>query len=445
MIKNKITIFLLCLSLASSWSVLAWFCDKTSSESAPAKAPICQNWPQFIERYLSDASNLISSASPWKKGTKVKDLWHEALNTSVWAYEISKSFANAWLWNFHQNLTIISQDSHIIRDWSKIVNYKKYISKLYMKIAKEWDLIQDITNKNEILQKIKNWSMFLLNPDWKINSYQDLFEYVWINHVLLEKIFHEKIESWAVKIEEMIAKESKKIGYSIELEKAKHFLEAIDNTYYKEWKKLECSKSRDNFIRHMNNIVCNIWDKDSKEAVERFNCNYQRLKSVLWLWWSEGNCWSEELKEWVPMNERIMFNWWWEIAEIMTEMWKIIKEDIPWATKDAMNAMFPPRKDCRVDDCGKETYDSNNIASSKYKSQMWVVTEQIIQDNNEVNSILSNVESSEFTHNTTIDFPKISEQIRRIRENVEKKEDSIFENTAQACENQSPYGKKCRP
>lgn len=443
--KLKIVILGLIVFLTSTSSVFAKFCSTTSTTSPTSKSPICWNWADFINEYLSEVTNLISSIKLQEKGKPWKSLWSEALNSYIWSYEISKDFESKGTSNFFKNLVILVQDSHIIKDRSKLTNYKKYISDLYLRISKEWRMIDDTKERETIIQKMRTWKYFLIKDNDRIQDYQDLFEYIWWNQLLIEAIYYEVIDVGSADIEKIKEEIVLKEWFDIDLEKTKKFAQTIHKSYYKKWKKIECSKTRDNFIRHMHNMICNIWD-DAKESVERFHCNYQRLKSLLKLsWWSQWwNCGSVELKEWVPINDRISVTGGWKVVEMFEEMWKMVEESTEFL-KDSMDSIFQPWKDCRTQECWPAPYDTNDVEYSKYKNKMWIATQQIIQDINEVNGILSSVESSDFTHNTTINFPKISEKVWQIRENIEKKEDSVFENTAQACENQSPYGKRCRP
>lgn len=432
-----------------SWVSFAWFCSSTSS-SNPPKPPICSNSPDWLENYLESAVSMINSINTNKKISWPKWLWEQAWQTPVWTVQVSLFFSISWLWNFFQNFFIIFEDQHIVRDWIKLIDFKQYITNKFLKVSWNWILTTNIDNLSEIKTKITQWQYFLLK--WNIKTYKDILKYIWENQLLIEKIYYEELVNWWIKnvnsknnvIQDIINSIKENTKFTIDENKQKVFIEKLRKIYYENWKKIECSSTWTDFLKAIHNIVCNIWLDKVHESIQRFSCNYERLKYALNLWWSMWNCWSVRLKDWVSLKDRIKINWLWKAKQDLTEIWKIISDKIPSKIHEWLKDLFKEEEQIPINWKYKREHNIDNLKLDKLTDSLKKIDEIITNDKNSINSIITKVEPSTFTHNTSIMFPEISHKIYNIRKLLEINDNSIYKNTATACENQSPYGGKCR-
>jgi len=444
----KKSILFILIFLLIFWISFWWFCEETASDNPP-KQDICYNNPEWLEDYLSNAINIISNIKIDIKDQWPSWFWEKSWQTPVWAAWVWLFFSESWLWNFFQNFYLTFQDSYILRDWTKLTKFKQEITQSFLQAS--WN---GILNKNiEYVKEIKQRNIFILK--WDFHTYKETLKYIWENQLLLEKIFFEEVVNWWIwdidnldnnkiikDIKEIIKENTK---YTINEEKLKNLISSIRQSYYINWQKIECSSNWDDFIKSVHNIVCNIWIDKVWETTERFSCNYERLKYALDLWWIEWNCWSVKLKN--LEKDRIKINKWQKTKEDITEFWKLIFGQIPTKLNDWLLNLFQTQKK----EINKISSLDNNISNLKpiiLKSNLEKTANIIKKDKNILNSVLTNIESAEFTHNTTILFPQISYKIHNIISLLWKTnndEDTILDNTATACENQSPFDWKCRP
>lgn len=449
---KKILLFTI-LSITLSWFSFWWFCERTASSEAD-KPEICYSSPDWLENYLESAVYIINRIDVTQKAQWPIWLWQQAWQTPVWAAWISVTFALYWLWNFFQNFFVVFEDKHIIRDWIKLIDFKQYITKYFVRASWNGILNKNIDNQSEIQNKIEQSKFFILK--WQVKTYTDVLKYVWANQLLIEKIYFEEVVGWWIwditnnntnsTIEDIAQKLNISSNYTIDNNKLQDLISQIRNDYYKEWEKIECSWTWRNFLKAIHNIICNIWATKVQEATERFKCNYERLKYALNLWWSNWNCWHVPIKDWIPLKDRIKFKWLWKIKDKIEELWKILSQSIPTEVNDWISDLYQTENRSYTE-IPTNSIDKEKIKKAKLRGNLNRVWNTIIEDNNEVNSAITNVEPGSFTHNTTSTFTNISHQIYNARKNIwiNNDKDTIFDNTATACENQSPFGWKCRP
>lgn len=442
MIK-KILFFLVIIPYFFSVS-LWWFCEQTSMD-IPEKEQICYSSPDFLENYLSNVIWIISKSNVSSKNGVdwLTWLWAKALQTPIWAFVVASHFATSWLWNFFQNFLIIFEDTHIVRDWTKLINFKQYLSNYFLNAGWNAILFENIDNFNSVRNIIVSSDYFLIKFSW-IEKYWDLFKYIWKNQVLLEKIYFDIVKKWDFNYDKVLKKFENSSNFELNKQKIDEIVKKIKNEYYINWIKIECDSTWDEFIFAIHNIVCNVWAEKTNEAVERFQCNYDRLKSVLWFGWSVWNCGSVKQKDWISLNERVKIDWLGQSKEELKELWKVITKKIPWKVKAGLNELFLEKQDFWKDVQIKNVNNVAKIWEESFINDIVLISEKIIEDKNQVNSAFVRVEPWDFTHNTTILFPQISKKIYDIIDKIESNV-WVLENTSTACENQSPFGKKCRP
>ena len=449
---KKIVLFII-LSSFLSWISFWWFCDSNQTQEPP-KPDVCNSSPDWLENYLENAVSLISKINTSKKAQWPSWLWSQAWQTPVWAVWVATFFSVAWLWNFFQNFYVIFQDNHIVRDWVKLIDFKQYITKYFLKASWNGILNKNVYNLAKIKSQIKNSDSFILTG-WNLKTYWETLEYIWINQVLIEKIYFEEVVNWWIwvikniktndTIKDIMDNMKDNTKYTIDKKKLIKLIWIIEKTYYQNWKKIECSSTWSDFIKAIHNIVCNIWADKASKAIDRFSCNYERLKYALWLWGSEWNCWSVKLKDRIPLKDRVKINWGEKAKENLQELGKVISDKIPAKIHDWLSNLFQSYK---TDTQYKSKHNINNLELTTLKNSLKDIDKKITNDKDNVNSLITHIEPGTFTHNTTIMFPEISYEIYQIRQILwidNNNKNTILDNTATACENQSPSGGKCRP
>jgi len=449
---KKIVLFII-LSTFLYWVSLWWFCDKTPPK-IPPKPDVCNASPEWLENYLENAVYIINKIDTNKKTQWPSWLWSQAWQTPVWAVWVTTFFSVAWLWNFFQNFYVIFEDNHIVRDWVKLINFKQYITKYFLQASWNGILNKNIENLDEIKNKVKQTDSFILTG-WNFKTYKETLKYIWNNQVLIEKIYFEEVVNWWIwnikdiennkNIKDIIASIKDNTKYTINKNKLQKLISNIRKTYYENWQKIECSSTWADFIKSIHNIVCNIWADKVSEAIDRFSCNYERLKYALNLGGSEWNCWSVKIKDWIPLKDRVKINWLTKAKANLKELWKVISDKISAKIHDWLSDLFQSQK---TNTTYTSKHNVSNLELDTLKNKLESIDTKIKDDKDNVNSVITHIEPGTFTHNTTIMFPEISQKIYQIRKILwisNNDKDTILDNTATACENQSPFGGKCRP
>lgn len=451
---KKILLFTILLSFLA-WVSFSWFCDATPTQTPP-KPPICNNSPDWLENYLENVSYIVDKIDISKKEKWPSWLWSQTWKTPVWAVKISRFFISNGFSSFFQNFYIIFEDNHIVRDWTKLIDFKKKINKYFLQANWNSILNKNIDNQKEIQNKITQYSTFIVK--WNFKTYKEVLKYIWINQLIIEQIYFKEIVKWWISnindiknndtIKDIISNMKDNTQYTIDQNKLKKLIIQIKNTYYKDGKKIECSSTWGHFIKAIHNIVCNIWSDKTDKAIDRFECNYNRLEYTLGLSGNEWNCWSVQGKDWVSLKDKIKVNWLWETKSKTQELWKIISDKIPTKINAWLSSLFQSQGNEETNATDNMKHNISNLKLEQLKSKLNTTADTITEDKDAVNSMITKVEPGAFTHNTTKTFPQISNQIQQIRKKIwgsNNGKNTILNNTATACENQSPFGGKCRP
>ena len=446
----KKILLLIILSTFLYWISFWWFCNSTPIQEPP-KPDVCNSSPDWLENYLENAVSFIGKIDTSKKAQWPSWLWSQAWQTPAWAVWVATFFSVTWLWNFFQNFYVIFQDNHIVRDWVKLIDFKQYITKYFLKASWNGILNKNVDNLAEIKNQIKNSDSFIL--EWNFKTYKETLKYIWENQALIEKIYFEEVVNWWIwniknietnsTIKDIINSMTDSVKYTINKKKLIKLIWIIKKTYYQNWKKIECSSTWSDFIKMIHNIVCNIWADKVSKTIDRFSCNYNRLEYALGLGWSEWNCWSVKVKDWIPLKDRVNINWLAKTKSSLQELGKIISDKIPAKIHDWLSDLFQSQK---IGYTSK--HNINNLELSTLKNSLENIDGKITNDKNNVNTLIMHIEPGAFTHNTTIMFPEISYEIYQIRQILwinNNDKNTILDNTATACENQSPGNGKCRP
>jgi len=451
-----IIIFFYIITFFSIWNTF-WddACNKLFESmkiwnSWSSKAPICTSSPDFIDKYFSDNINILNSIS-WKTNSSswLTALWAKTLQTTLWTVWITLMFWSLWIWNFFQNFYILKEDPNVVRDWTKIINFKQYITKKTLLASRKSILTENIDEK--IINQIKSSNNFVFGT-YKLHTYKDLFSYLWKNQIAFEQIYYDKIVLLDKKDEIINQTILYNTGEEINLIHLNTIISKINNNYFKWNQKIECNNPFNDFIDAIKNITCNLWWDKLSKASKRFSCNYNRLLNALNLWWSEWNCWNVKLKKGLSLTDRLKVNasieWVWKIMSNNSfttgwkELWNNIKKwfnsVLDWMKKIKNTILHPINKYNTI------TWDNTIINNTYFNNQIEYIQSQIETDYNETTKKLTSIEPWLVTNDTTKLFPEISQNIYKIINKIDDNIVWIYELTAKACENQSPSAWDCR-
>jgi len=443
MLKKKILIIIILLLQINSFSLSA-FCDIDQNESK--SNPICSESPEKIDNYIEDMVYLISLIPSNKTEYKNIDwLWSKALDTVLWAVWISLVvFTDVW-WEFFSNFFVIFKDQAIVRDWTKIVGLKWYISAKAIDNINEGSLNQKVKNIEQIRDFTKNSPNFFISLEW--DSYKDLYRFLWRNQQIFERIFFSVVVRWEFPDDTLQYIEDNWSTSTINKEKILKMANYLETTY----KNINCNTTWEDFIKKVKDIVCVYWKDKTQEAIDNINCNYDRLRKALYGEASDGKCGSIQLKPALSGNERIKLNW---ETDLKKWFWKVIKQfDELKNVKTKLNEyksdiwqMFesqpiyqekiPPKQEpTKVD---KDLLISNLENASNI----------VIEDDDKIGKKLIEVDTSDFTHNITQQAVEVSKNIFEVSKLIDGawidyKESAAWKAT-DTCLNQSPFIWDCK-
>ena len=421
-------------------------------DNGSSKAPICTSSPDFIDKYFSNNINILNKIS-WESNSSSNAyfaLWSKTLQTTLWSVWISAMFWVSWMWDFFQNFYILKEDPNVVRDWTKIINFKQYITKKALLGSRKWILLNNVPQN--IKDQINSSNSFIFGT-YNIHTYTDLFSYLWNNQMAFEKIYYDKIVLLNNREEIINSIISTYTWEEQNIEHINNIISEIESNYFKWDEKIKCNHSWNEFVDAMKNITCNLWWDKLSKASKRFSCNYNRLLYALNLWWSEWNCWSVKLKkEFISLTGRLEANvsieWFWKI--ISNNIWWWIKHWISstwnWMKK-IWNIILHPVDNLTKNNTTKYNiinwWNSTIINNSYFDDQIKNIQKQIKIDYD--NTIkLTKIEPSKVTNGITPLFPEISYNIYKIIKKIDDESNWIYELTAKACENQSPFVWDCR-
>jgi len=436
-----------------------WYC-KWNTDWAGEKLPICYNSPKVVNKYLQDMVYIMSLVSSKKSNSSwLWALWKKALDTGLWSLGVATMFASNGVWNLFQNFLIIFKEPDVVRDRVKITNFQQYITDKTLKIASKWMLNQNIKDLTKIKNYIRWNDSFIISFDW--TTYKELFIYLWKNQLFFEKIYYDKIvskENISFIENSIVSNIIKNNSNFVVNSNSLMSLDQKFNVY-----KTECNTSWADFQADLKHVICSVWWKKLKKANKRFTCNYSRLEKALFGIWSGWNCWSvklvEKAKSWSErFKSKVKVEWIWTLS-----YWN--KDIKNWWNPDtaSLNQMSKDiKKYSWLWNWIKEIW--NNYANMFDYTEIWMnvslddyaVKKQenfinsnlqaVIQDENTVWVDLAWVEAGKATHNITLLFPQISQQIDKIRQKIWKsvsENGTIYKNIEKTCQNQSPQKWNC--
>jgi len=443
--KKLILIFSIPIFITTSFS---FTCneDWNSIDNSP-KYPICENTPNVIENYLSNITYIINLIPKWEK-QKIKNiewLWNSTLNTVIWAYEISENIFTDFGTNFFANFLILKEEKYIVRDWTKLLWIKNYISKKMLNKIKSININSNIPADN--LEKIKNLisnnNSFVLKFYW--TSYKELYNYIWSNQQAVEDVFFHLV----VKNDDnfdLVKNVKNNWRYDINQEHLNFMINQLKNAYKPWWKTPSCDTTWKQALDKIKYIVCNYWKKKTNEALDRFSCNYKRLRNALFWEHNEANCGSVQLKPFVPLNQRVKIYWINKIMKDARERYEEIKNRLQEYDNQISDTMKTKKLNSNL--WVSIEQKPFNIDKNMMLTNLSDISEKIIEEKNTLTKKLSDIEPSRTTHNITLKIVNIAKNLYIIRKNIDGAWDDYEETAAwymtETCNNQSPYVWKCK-
>ena len=427
-------------------------------EQTPA---ICNSTPDQLRWYFSTIISVINqiknntTPNTTNQSSWFWALWEKLLQTWVWSITLLSTFWVNWFFhNFFASFIIIFHQQYIVRDWTQLINFKKYIGKAFLDIASKWILEKKIPQEkiNQLKQTIENNPYFLHYLDTNTLTYKRFFQYIRDNQQDIESIYL------------LVTTNMEKLPpLTTHFPINKNHLNAIKTNFMQVYldssgKEYKCDLDIHKALKKIKEII-NL-SKKSKNAISRFKCNYNRLKNVLFWTPFYWNCGSVRLVEWwhIWVKWQIKVEWAWKIlVNAITNDWKKVF-DTSWFKP---NFSFFKKLWSNIKKAIPFNYKTWTISIATYQKEQFIkeistITKNIKNQKSQASNILLYV-SPKFTENLTPQFPVLSEKIwiwictidseyfwcDNLTDN--KYPDKwIYQNLVETCENQSPFIGKCR-
>ena len=269
-----------------------------STTLAQEQPPICFRSPDALNKYFSTIINVLNKV----KSTNPQNSWwlkwlgEKTLQNGLGWASILLFFTLDWIWNFFANFFVIFHSYYIVRDWTKLINFKPYLTNKFLQLGKNWWLYQNIPSNTleSIKQLFKENPYFLLIWD-NITTYADFIKYLWKNQLAVEELYFKALVSKDISncsslnttfiknIEPLLG------DYPINKDHVNQLCTILRNKYLNWWEEFKCDTSIQDFLKSLN-FIKNLWEK-SKWATTRFECNRQRLKNALfWIEFKDPKC-----------------------------------------------------------------------------------------------------------------------------------------------------------
>ena len=445
--KKTLTFIIFILGLNISF----WFtCNGNwGAEDESQKPPICDQTPKVIDQILEDETYVINLLKNSSDNKDAEWLGSKALGTVVWAYKTSEQvFTDFWT-DFFSNFKTLFEDKYIVRDWTKLLWFKQYISTKVLDSIQKKSLNQLIDK--DTLEKIKEYTKekdtFVL--EFNATTYQEAYNYLRTNHQALESSFYNTNIKWDANYEVKWKINSKSVIFKPNQEHLEKINNEIKKAYFINWAKPSCNNTWDEFIKKVKEVVCKYGKKKTDNALDRFSCNYKRLRNALY--WEQNDvawCGTTKLAPFVPLDQRVKFEWMWKIQKMAEEMknfadkakaiWKEVGEMMK--TKKVSSQMW-----IVVDQQPTE------IAKNRLITNLWDSSSDILRERDSATKMFTNIESSRYTQHITTDIVKLSHKNFDVRVKVDNDDGTAWEYdesaawyATQACLNQSPYVWDCK-
>jgi hypothetical protein len=336
-----------------------------------------------------------------------------------------------------------------------------------MKTINSWVVTKNISQ--DLKQQIDNLSnnkFFVLKFKWK--TYKDVYSYIRTNQVAIEHIFFKTVVD-----EDKVSFKKKLNWFVIDKWKVLQLSSELKSIYFNNWEKIKCNHSFKEFMSNIQNIVCVLAKNDLDKIFDRFSCNYNRLKEILWeWWWGNTNCWSVKLqKEWTAwVKANMSIEWIWKMTSSITKdwissssdfsEWKELLSDIENKLDELKSIwssiiwMFKPIQWNVITQIPKNVTREFKADVDKTKSTeiIKINIKHIMDDFSEVSRMFLSSEPSKISQSLTNRFPIISKKIRTAICQIDSQQCEwwwssnwwLYQNIVDACEKQSPYIWSCR-
>ncbi len=440
-----------------------------------ASSQVCNSSPQILIQYFSNVLSLLEKTNSSAPNKTLKEkwqaLWKKEVKEWLWNFRLLSLLSINWLkFDFMSSIYILTHERYIVRDWTKLVNFKNYISKTYEDLAKKH--VIDVNIPKWLLGWIKSTiesNVFFIHKPNNLKTYWDVIKYVWDNHQDVENMFFKLVMyKEKIKLKELIQK-----PYPVDKNHYNELYNILLNAYLDSDKKeFQCDKNVDKSLKRIKDVF--KISKKSKKAIERFKCNYKRLKAKIF-WYPAPNCSKKSLtKSWhLELKSKASAEW----------VWKLFLDSITETGTKLINTMnFHPEKDFLEQPFRKiknylikkiylktkdkwnkfqhKTVETPNIWWESFVNEIDFLSKKIIAQKLESSRLLIKVDPT-FTHDIAPKFTEISFRIWKAICMIDSKhpwcDDSvnrwikftipkrwIYQNLVETCENQSPFIWDCR-
>jgi len=444
MINKIVLILILILTINFSY----WFtCNNDwTAEDNTKKAEICEKTPDVINNYIQDYKYIISIIwNSWNNNEDKEWLWWKVFNNIWWSYKTNEEiFTDFWI-DFFNNFKILFEDKYIVRDWTKLINLKQYITKKVSNSVLSLSLSNTI-EKNKLTQirnYIKQKDSFIIPFIW--NSYKELYHYLRVNQQIVEYIYYNIIVKWDEKVDLEKKLKNRWDEFWISKDHLNSFVEKIKKDYFKEWKTPSCNKRWDSFILKFKEVVCKYWVHKTNTAIDRFECNYRRLRNALY-WENTNIAWCGRNKIITePVQNRIVWLWQWKIQKTATEFKNFIDDtEKLWNNIADMFKTEEVTSNIQVEN----TQRPKEIFKNMLITNIANTSEELVKAKATSAQDFTNIEASRYTHNITKQIVEAINKSYKIRVELDWadnwEEDSTEWYLVETCLNQSPHWGKCK-
>jgi len=428
-------------------------------------SPICNSSPHELTDYFSSITSVLNQLdinSTTNSSSWFWALWEKIAQTWVWSITLFMTFwIDGFLHNIFPSFKIIFHEPYVVRDWVKLINFKKYITQTFLKAASKWILKEKIPSQTleKIKATIKSNPYFLHEPEFQ--TYQQFFKYIRTNQQDIESLY-------LLIIPRIVNKPSITTTFPINQQHladiAKKFNKYLDSNY----KEYQCDIDLQKTIEKIKEVI--KLSKKSKWAVDRFECNYQRLKNVLFESEIKKECKSYGAVQLAQtVDKRISTSIHIQNKKELKEIRNLIKSAIRKLFAKSAQTKNNPKE--TKQEKTKEKEEKKIVEFSSYQEDLFIseiekLTKKMqIQKHNWSTALIS---VDPVFANLTPQFPTLSEKIwiwictidteypwcndlpsntkNKLTSNTKNKssQKEIYQNLVETCENQSPFIWRCR-
>jgi len=437
------------------------------SQTFAIENEICNQSPQLLDNYFSSIISILDQATnkAQNQSSWIKALWAKLAQTGLWAIVIASIF---WLEgtfsNFFPSFIIIFHQSYIVRDWAKLINFKKYITKTALELARKWALEENLPkNIKTQLEQISQNNIYILYKTSSlknINNYENFLKFIYNNQIKVENIFFKAITS--IQLNTTFSGTNN----DFDPKKINLLYNKLKNTYKPWGKEVKCE------------LIVKYDFKKFKNITKRFDCNFQRLKNALFGTKFENkeceNYWNVKLVKWwhIWVKWKISVQGMGKILiDATTETWAKLIDTSKFKT-DIFNQIIENlshiknniknlRESLKIKKITPTKINLEKVPLNNFIDEINTITQTVSQSSQQASYILTKTDSTSFTFNLLPKIPNTSYYIWKSICTIDSKypwcEDSsqkgiyfnypekgIYQNLVETCENQSPFQWNCR-